>query len=358
MTVISDSGTITNIQAIYLSGENIAVADGAHVIATGTVATMAILAQIETSLLESQGYRLEALDTAANIEGLTTAQINNLSARGVLLIESNDTSVALSAKLALELQGADMVVTAPTGDTVQIYDTATNLENLTTGQIDGLTAIGVTGLVSTNANVSYTSAQTAAILSSGLNVSAAGSYTVTENYADGSYNIDYFNVTGQTYSSYEDIYNSAGKFVVEAQDNVDGSGNLLLHVNGLTVTSSSGSLSVTVGSDTFALNPHSVETVKATNLKGETFVYGSGFGQDTLIGFLETGASPDLLQFSRSMFGFSTGQSQTQDAQDLLNNFASGTTNTTITDLQGDTLTINNHSIATFKNNLQDFKFT
>ena len=35
-----------------------------------------------------------------------------------------------------------------------------------------------------------------------------------------------------------------------------------------------------------------------------------------------------------------------------------GTTNTVITDPQGDTLTINNHSISTFQNNLQDFKFT
>ena len=74
--------------------------DGAPVIATGTVATMAILAQIETSLLESQGYTLAVVDTAANIEALTQAQINNLSVRGVLLIESSDTSVALSAKLA------------------------------------------------------------------------------------------------------------------------------------------------------------------------------------------------------------------------------------------------------------------
>ena len=72
--VISDSApaSITNIQAIYLSGENIAV-DGAPVIATGTVATMAILAQIVTSLLVSQGYTLAVVDTAANIEGLSAS---------------------------------------------------------------------------------------------------------------------------------------------------------------------------------------------------------------------------------------------------------------------------------------------
>ena len=194
-------------------------------------------------------------------------------------------------------------MSAPSGDTVLISDTAAHLEGLTASQIDGLTAIGVTGLVSTNANVSYTSAQTAAILSSGLSVSAAGSYTVTENFAngnysvyqggqliqqksvnpDGSYDIAYFDVTGQTYSSYEDIYNSAGTLVADAQDNVNGSGNLLLYANGLTITSASGSESVTTGSDTFAVNPHSVETTTIrTASQSETFVYGPGFGQDTI----------------------------------------------------------------------------
>ena len=80
---IARPATITTTEAIYLSSENITV-NGAAVIATGTVATMAILAQIETSLLESQGYTLAVLDTAANIEGLSLAQINNLSLRGVL----------------------------------------------------------------------------------------------------------------------------------------------------------------------------------------------------------------------------------------------------------------------------------
>ena len=139
------------------------------------------------------------------------------------------------------------------------------------------------------------------------------------------------------------------------------SGNLILDANGLTITSAAGSESVTTGSDTFAINPHAVQTVTATNMQSETFVYGPGFGQDTLTGFLETSASHDLLQFSASMFNLAPPVSQSQqsaDAQYLLNYFASGTTNIVITDPQGDALTINNHSIASFQNNLQDFKFT
>jgi hypothetical protein len=120
---------------------------------------------------------------------LTNAQIANLSARGVLVLEASDTSVALSATLAPSLQGAQMRVTAPPGDIVQISDTAAHLEGLPAGQITGLTVVGVAGLVSTNANVSYSPTQTAAILSSGLNVSVSGAYTVTENFANGDYSV-------------------------------------------------------------------------------------------------------------------------------------------------------------------------
>ena len=68
-------------------------------------------------------------------------------------------------------------------------------------------------------------------------------------------------MTGQTYFSYEDIYNSAGTLVADAQDNADGSGSLFLDGSGLTITSASGGESVTTGSDTFAINPHSAETI-------------------------------------------------------------------------------------------------
>jgi hypothetical protein len=192
-----------------------------------------------------------------------------------------------------------------------------------------------------------------------------GSYTVTENFAnddysvyrrgalmrqesvnpDGRYDIAYFNAAGQTSES---IYNSANVYVATAQDNANGSGNLLVYANGFTITASSGRESVAVGSDTFALIPHSVETTtiertKTNTLRSKgTFVFGPGFGQDTIAGFLATTASHDLLQFCASMFGFSS-TSQTADAQALRNDFATGTTNTS------DSLTLNGVTIATRK---------
>ena len=222
-------------------------------------------------------------NSAADIETLTAAQIAGLPALYVTQINANDTSVSLTVAQAKALEVRRIPVSAPAGDTVQVSDTAAHLQGLTASQIGGLAAIGVTGLVSTTASVSYSPTQSAAILSSGLTVSAPASDTVTENFAngdysvyqggqliqqqsvnpDGSYDVAYFGVTGKAYSSYEDIYNSAGTLVADAQNNVNGTGNLLLYANGLTVTSSSGSDSVTTGSDTFAITPQSVETTTA-----------------------------------------------------------------------------------------------
>ena len=384
--IVSDSAA--NIQSLTVG--QIAGLSALDVTQISATDTTVLLTVAKAQALEAAGIPVSApsgqtdllSDTAVHLGGLTVSQIDGLTAIGVTgVVVSSAANLTLTVAQAQALEANNLDVTPLTGHTVTISDTAADIAALSAAQLAGLPTIGVTGLVSTDANISYTSDQTAAILSSGLNVSASGSYTVTENFAngnysvyrggqliqqksvnpDGSYDIANFGVTGLGYSSYEDIYNSTGTLVAEARDMTNGSGNLILYANGLTITSASGSESVTTGSDTFAINPHAVQTVTATNMQSETFVYGPGFGQDTLTGFLETSASHDLLQFSASMFGFSPPVSQSQqtaDAQALLNNYASGTTNTIITDPQGDALTINNHSVSTFQNNLQDFKFT
>ena len=76
------------------------------------------------------------------------------------------------------------------------------------------------------------------------NISLAPNGTATTSYnADGSYQVTYAGVTGLAYSSYEDVYNTAGALVADAQDMTNGSGNLLLSANGLTISSSSAKLS-------------------------------------------------------------------------------------------------------------------
>ena len=97
---------------------------------------------------------------------------------------------------------------------------------------------------------------------------------------DGSYDIAYSEVTGLGYSSYEDIFNSAGLQVAEARDMIGGAGTLILNADHLTVSSSSGSLRVTTGSDTFKVNSHASELIIANGRTAETFELGSGFGHE------------------------------------------------------------------------------
>ena len=130
---------------------------------------------------------------------------------------------------------------------------------------------------------------------------------------DGTYDIAYTNVTGQSYSSYENIYNAAGTLVAKAVDNTNGPSSLTLYGNGLTVTLSPTQNGVTTGTDTFALNPHLTEKITATGTTNQTFVFTPGFGNDTITGF---DANTDILQFSASSFGLPSGSGWTQ----VLNN--------------------------------------
>ena len=182
-TVLSDSASasITSTQALFLASEGISVV-GAPVIATGTVATMAILAKIQTSNLVAQGYTLAVLDTAANIEGLTLAQINNLSVRDVLLLEASDTSVALSANLVLSLEAADMTVTGPSGSEVTLTAPKASVSALSTTTIAGLPALGVSGIVSTNGSVTISVTQALALEAAdiGITVPAGDGVTMSD----------------------------------------------------------------------------------------------------------------------------------------------------------------------------------
>jgi hypothetical protein len=133
----------------------------------------------------------------------------------------------------------------------------------------------------------------------------------------------------------------------------NGSGTLLLYASDLTMSSSSGRLSVTTGSDTFALNSHANEAISTASGTGDdTFVLDPNFGRDVLGGFVISGATSDTLQFSVADFSYlSAGASSATDLQALINNnaFAQVSANTTITDSLGDKLTLNGATAATLE---------
>ena len=182
--------------------------------------------------------------------------------------------------------------------------------------------------------------------------------------ADGSYDVAFTNVTGQSYGSYENIYSDSGVRVGESMDYLSGAGTLSLYGNGLTVTAGSSQLSVQLpaagGGDVFALNGHGQETITAsTGTSGETFVFAPGFGQDTLNGFVGTGANNDVLQFSVADFSYLSG---TDTATDLAALIAHGAitqsgTSTLITDTHGDALKLAGVSAATLEAHSTNFAF-
>ena len=178
--------------------------------------------------------------------------------------------------------------------------------------------------------------------------------------ADKSYDIAHFDVSGLGYSSYEDIFNATGTKVAEAQDLTSGAGNLLLYANGLTVSSSSGPLSVKSGADTFTMiNSHADETITVSGKTGETFDYSANFGQSAISGFLATGPSHDVIQLETSMFNLlNATMTPTQELAALLTNYATQNgANVVIVDFLGDKLTLNAVTTTTLAANPNDFKF-
>ena len=185
--------------------------------------------------------------------------------------------------------------------------------------------------------------------------------TGTVDVADAGSQVTVLDGTGLGYSSYEDIFSSTGAQLAEARDMIGGAGTLLLNADDLLVSSSSGSLGVTTGSDTFKLNPHTSELIIASGRAGETFEFGAGFGQESIAGLLVGGASSDVIEFPVTMFkGLSSTNTATQNWNALLSSGAAvqSGANVTITDPAQDVLTLNNVTTSMLSNHASEvFKF-
>jgi hypothetical protein len=198
---------------------------------------------------------------------------------------------------------------------------------------------GVTGQAYTSYTVNYGT--------NGKPTSATYSNGMTETWTyntDGSSTIVFRGITGASQTVSEGIFNAAGSRVATAYDLTNGSGSLVLSGSGLTISSgASGALSLTTGSDTFALDAHTKETINATGYGSETFGFATGFGSETISGFTAAASGGDVLSMKLAMFsGLSASNTAAQNAAILLSSHAmsqSGS-NVTITDTNGDSLTL------------------
>ena len=109
-----------------------------------------------------------------DIQALTTTQIAGLKSVGVTALSASDANVTLTVAQAAALESAGVGLSPPTGGHDSIVDTAANIQSLTTTQIPGLSALHVTQITASNANVSLTVAQAKALETAGISV-AAGS---------------------------------------------------------------------------------------------------------------------------------------------------------------------------------------
>ena len=91
-------------------------------------------------------------DTALDIESLTAAEITAGVAIGLDAIASTDASVVFTADMVEALEPSTYVM-APAGDTVTIADYAASIEGISDAQLSELTEIGVSAIVSTDASV-------------------------------------------------------------------------------------------------------------------------------------------------------------------------------------------------------------
>ena len=126
---------------------------------------------------------------------------------------------------------------------------AANLQAMTAAQIKGLGMIGAAGLFSTNVLATFSAAQTSAIITDKLSVSAAGSYAVVEELTSGA--------------------------IIRSSNPQPGVGELTLSTNdnGLTVDAGDSTLSITAGTETLPLKANPNLFIAVTGRTNDTFVF-------------------------------------------------------------------------------------
>ena len=247
---------IQNFKSVGVTG--IVSSNGGDV--TVNVAQTQALANAALKITASGGLDVTVTDTAANVELLSAAQITALPGIGVtVLTVSSSANLALTVAQAAAFEPVVNTITLNSGTQNTVSDTAANLQAMSASTINGLPDVGVTALVSNNANVVFNASQTTAISGSNLTASASGTNTVSETFTNNA--------------------------VIVSSSNGAGGGNLTANSNGVTVNAGASTLSVSSGGEKVPVTDYASELITATGTK-DTFAFTSTFGHDTLTGLL------------------------------------------------------------------------
>ena len=144
------------------------------------------------------------------------AQLGTLKTEGITALEFTNASLTVTAAQALNLESAGIKLAVPSGQHGIISDSGAALAALSTDQIAGLARIGITELTATS-NVSFSVAETNALLGGGFTIAATAGHSVTEYSASG-YDTRTFSggtFNGTQYASCDIAYNAAKQHVSE-----------------------------------------------------------------------------------------------------------------------------------------------
>jgi hypothetical protein len=200
----------------------------------------------------------------------------------------------------------------------------------------------------TAANFALTPAKSAADLADG----AALTETKVQTPAGAPWEYAYANVQGESYSSYESFLVSVNGFGLVGADDLNLSSTtdeLCLYDPGLTVTRGGGAETLQVGTGAAdSLTYNSTQKIEATVCGSENFVFGTGFGTETVYGFEASGTTPDTIELSAASFSYlKAGMTQAQDLAAVLAKSTENATGLRIADSHGDILTLAGLSSAT-----------
>jgi hypothetical protein len=236
----------------------------------------------------------------------------------------------------------------PTNDTTTVQAA---LAGDTTADFS-ITLYGLTPL--TAANFALTPSQSSAALANGAALSDSRVHTAAGAPTEYAYS----NVQGRAYTSYESF--SASGYLAADDLNLSSNANeLVLYDPSQTVTRGGGSETLQVGTGSDPLSYHPVETIDATTSGGEQFIFSAGFGNETINGFSASGASPDSIQLATAAFSYLTANmTQAEDLAAVLAQASSNLSGLTISDSDGDSLTLAGVTAAMVAADPTMFEFT
>jgi hypothetical protein len=142
--------------------------------------------QADTSALDQDPAGFIVADTAANVAGQFDALNGDSHLDSIKLTDSGAPVLALSVVQALDDGAALGKIATPYS--LEVADKGAKLKKLTVSQINALAADGVkTLLATTDINLTFTAAQSAALIADKIDVLAQPGHTLTETLSGGGY---------------------------------------------------------------------------------------------------------------------------------------------------------------------------